>query len=195
MSAMPEPRQRPETAPDPIEVLKLRAASRALLWFEGLIENLAAAVDPLQAFAEQSGLVAEIGQDCVQQILHDAFTPYRDPAEPAEAPVGDDQGADDAGGANGLYCDTCGLTPCLNPSFCAGCRAADARFQQRRASEPQQRKARPTPQTTIEAILYCVRERGPDALCQPANVERLSRCDAAALAEIRERVVRYEAQR
>lgn len=47
---------------------------------------------------------------------------------------------------------------------------------------------RPTPETTIKAILYCVRERGLAALKEPANIERLSRCDAAAREEINRRL-------
>jgi hypothetical protein len=45
-------------------------------------------------------------------------------------------------------------------------------------------KPRPTPQTTIEAILHCVRERGPNALHESENIERLRQCDAAAIARI-----------
>lgn len=47
---------------------------------------------------------------------------------------------------------------------------------------------RPTPKTTIEAVLYCVRERGLAALKESTNVERLSRCDARAKAEINQRI-------
>jgi hypothetical protein len=47
-----------------------------------------------------------------------------------------------------------------------------------------------TPQSTVEAILYCVRERGLAALKEPANEERLSRCDEAAMKQIRERIER-----
>jgi hypothetical protein len=47
-----------------------------------------------------------------------------------------------------------------------------------------------TPQSTIEAILYCVRTRGLVALKEPANEERLSRCDEAAMKQIRERIER-----
>ena len=85
------------------------------------------------------------------------------------------------------YCDRCGSRPCRNPSFCNACRRADqeAKTQPRRVVE-----RRPTPQTTIEAIMYCVRERGLAALKEPANVERLSRCDAAAKAEINRRIAR-----
>jgi hypothetical protein len=46
----------------------------------------------------------------------------------------------------------------------------------------------PTPQSTIEAILFAVRERGLDALKEPANKERLSRCDQAARAQIEKRI-------
>ena len=46
----------------------------------------------------------------------------------------------------------------------------------------------PMPQTTIEAIVYCVHERGIAALKEPANVERLSRCDARARKEIKRRI-------
>jgi hypothetical protein len=44
--------------------------------------------------------------------------------------------------------------------------------------------SRPTPQSTVAAILYCVRERGIAALNEPVNIERLSRCRAGALAQI-----------
>ena len=47
-----------------------------------------------------------------------------------------------------------------------------------------------TPQSTIDAILYCVRSRGLAALQEPNNKERLSRCDEAAMKQIRERIER-----
>lgn len=49
---------------------------------------------------------------------------------------------------------------------------------------------RPTPKVTIEAVMHSVRERGLAALKEPANVERLSRCDAAAKAEIEQRIAK-----
>jgi hypothetical protein len=45
-----------------------------------------------------------------------------------------------------------------------------------------------TPQTTIEAILFCVKERGIEALNEPANVERLDRCDMKAKEIIKKRI-------
>jgi len=53
-------------------------------------------------------------------------------------------------------------------------------------------RQRPTPQTTIEAIMYCVRERGLAAMKESANQERLSRCDAAARQQINERIERLK---
>jgi hypothetical protein len=42
-----------------------------------------------------------------------------------------------------------------------------------------------TPKSTVEAILYCVKARGATALKEPANVERMARCDDKARAKIR----------
>jgi hypothetical protein len=39
---------------------------------------------------------------------------------------------------------------------------------------------RPTPWVTVAALIHAVRLRGLAALDEPANVERLTRCDAAA---------------
>jgi hypothetical protein len=47
-----------------------------------------------------------------------------------------------------------------------------------------------TPQSTIDAILCCVRTRGIAALEEPNIIERLSRCDEAAMKQIRERIER-----
>jgi hypothetical protein len=53
---------------------------------------------------------------------------------------------------------------------------------------------RPTPQVTTEAIWLAVRERGLGALQEPATLERLARCDQAALAEIDRRINRLKAR-
>jgi hypothetical protein len=55
------------------------------------------------------------------------------------------------------------------------------------------RRSRPTPQTTIEAILYCCRERGAKALSEPENRRRLRDCDTAAIKQINERLAKREA--
>jgi hypothetical protein len=65
-------------------------------------------------------------------------------------------------------------------SFERACERADAC-----APRPQKSRPRPTPSATIEAIKQSVRDGGIAALKQPANRERLSRCDKAAKAELR----------
>jgi hypothetical protein len=50
----------------------------------------------------------------------------------------------------------------------------------------------PTSQATIEAVMYCVRERGLAALREPANQQRLVRCDDAARAEVNRRIAKIE---
>jgi hypothetical protein len=56
--------------------------------------------------------------------------------------------------------------------------------------EEWERRYPPPPQ--IEAVVQCVRERGLAALKEPANIERLSRCDKAAKAEINRRIARLQ---
>src|SRR5262249_3893659 len=53
---------------------------------------------------------------------------------------------------------------------------------------------RATPQVTIEAIMVCVRERGLKALEKSENIERLSRCDNSARAQINSRIARITEQ-
>jgi DNA-binding transcriptional MerR regulator len=47
---------------------------------------------------------------------------------------------------------------------------------------------RPTPNVMVEAIMLAVRERGLVALKERATAERLECCDAAARAEINQRI-------
>jgi hypothetical protein len=79
---------------------------------------------------------------------------------------------------------------CTCESFCEQCRQADARHGHRRTAPAR----RPTPNVTIEAILYCVRDRGAGALREPANIARLRTCDAAAKAQINTRIAMLAAK-
>ena len=65
--------------PAPLDVLELRAWARAYLYSIGEL-TLHEAVDVLQRDAQRDGLVDELGQDGVQQILADAFRPHREGA-------------------------------------------------------------------------------------------------------------------
>ncbi|MGY4371122.1 hypothetical protein ACVW1A_007187 [Bradyrhizobium sp. LB1.3] len=62
---------------DAIWLLETRALIRAYLDYEYQFEHLADAIDPLQEFAEQSGLVAAIGQDEVQRLVAKPFQRFR----------------------------------------------------------------------------------------------------------------------
>jgi hypothetical protein len=63
-----------ETRPavSPLAILTVRAEARAILWEHGEL-NLHQAVDAWQAAAESDGLVAQYGQDQIQDILAEAF--------------------------------------------------------------------------------------------------------------------------
>jgi hypothetical protein len=91
-----------------------------------------------------------------------------------------------------VTCDTCGWTPCANVSFCHASRIADARLARQRQQWQHLNSRRPAPESTVQAILHCVRERGVRALKEPANIERLRRCDAAAMAKIDARLAKLE---
>ncbi|SDJ43803.1 hypothetical protein SAMN05216338_104968 [Bradyrhizobium sp. Rc2d] len=62
---------------DAIWLLETRALIRAYLEYEHQYEHLADAIDPLQEFAEASGLVAAIGQDRVQELIAKPFARFR----------------------------------------------------------------------------------------------------------------------
>jgi hypothetical protein len=118
-------------------------------------------------------------------------------------------------------CPICGADPCVNSSFCAACREADQRktrgdrphhidplmWNGRPARIPHDwnnmasdalwqlfNNQRRTPQSTTEAVILCVRERGLEALEERANIERLSRCDVSARAQINDRIARIAEQ-
>jgi len=92
--------------------------------------------------------------------------------------------------AAAAYCQTCGRSACVNPDFCQLSPAIDK--DQERHPAPAVSGGRPTPQSTVEAVVHCVRERGPAALEEPDNVERLRRCDPAALAQINQRIAKIK---
>jgi hypothetical protein len=68
-----------------IDVLAIRADVRAFLWWQYEME-IDEAVDELQAYAERSGLVRDVGQDRVQEIIAAPFARYREMIEPADSP-------------------------------------------------------------------------------------------------------------
>jgi formaldehyde-activating enzyme involved in methanogenesis len=61
------------TLVDPLLVFVARAEARAMLFAAAEFGSIQTAVDPLQLYAVESGLVDRIGQDAVQQILAHSF--------------------------------------------------------------------------------------------------------------------------
>jgi hypothetical protein len=101
------------------------------------------AVDVLQEFAEQSGLVAAIGQDAVQAIMANEFRPIR-----------------------------------------------EREWQAERAEQAVPK--RKTPPTTIEALMYSLRERGLACLSETDTRDRLRRCDGLEMQEICGRLSNFQ---
>jgi hypothetical protein len=55
--------------------------------------------------------------------------------------------------------------------------------------DPPQATRTGTPQSTVEALLWCLREQGLACLAESKNRDRLARCDAAAMTEIAQRLI------
>src|SRR5689334_12310019 len=79
-----------------------------------------------------------------------------------------------------------GLVVCLS---CACDREPVERWER---DHPHQHRTtpqrRPTPESTIDAILYCVRERGLAALKEPTNIDRISRLSGDERARLDARI-------
>lgn len=62
-----------------VDIFRERCEARAIL-VEACLYDLQDAVDGLQADAERTGLIADIGQDAVQRMMADAFAKVRGPS-------------------------------------------------------------------------------------------------------------------
>ena len=171
-------------ARDPVEVFRLRCASRAKLWHTGQID-LHSGVDELQHSAEASGLIDAIGQDAVQGLMVEAFAPLRDDlrrAEKKKPPTDDEYDG-------------------LSSTFAKLCREADPRLERLRRlmdddlsiertrheiNHPTDRAAA----STVEALMFSLRD-GIHALTAPATLGRLSKLDERQLSEVAERVQNF----
>ena len=96
-------------------------------------------------------------------------------------------------------------------TFEAACRRADAKVKRDEHNERLRallcddvsfvsawtliQKRHATCQVTIEALWQSIKENGVEALTDPANQERLRRCDAAAIAEINRRIAKLTKSR
>ena len=181
---------------DPVEVFRLRCHSRAKLWHDGEID-LHSAVDELQHAAEASGLIDAIGQDAVEGLMVQVFAPLRDDLPRAEKkkPPADDE-------YDGL-----------SSSFVKLCREADEK-QLRKVSDPRFERLRrlmdddvsierawqeinhPTDRataSTLEALMFGLRERGAAALAEGPVRQRLVQLDRAQVLQVGDRLQRLQA--
>jgi hypothetical protein len=140
------------------------------------------AVDRLQAIAWP--LIDIIGQDAVQTIMAAAFKPHRmrervdanaSDADANASPVFDDYGLGQ--GWDSPMPDPVPSAASEKSEFSEN--SAPARFR--------------TPQSTVDALLYVLR-RGLSCLSDPANQERLSRCDEAAIRTIAAELLTWPGQ-
>jgi hypothetical protein len=170
-----------EARVDLVDAFTDRAGARAYLWSIGQYE-LHEAVDELQFDAKLSGLIKCIGQDAVQQIMAAAFEPFWDrQAEESILPDGVTE-ADIAAAERWEKQYPPRPTTVNLPEKWDELPLGTLWNQ---LNNPQRYL---TPQSTIEAVIYSVRERGFDALKELANMERLTRCDADAKAQINKRI-------
>jgi hypothetical protein len=87
-----------------------------------------------------------------------------------------------------FMCDICGLTPCASRSFCRVCREADRKHAAKLATPKQE--PRPAPVSIVDALIYCIKARGVDALKEPGNFAWLAQCDEDAKRRIDKFVAR-----
>jgi transposase len=109
-------------------------------------------------------------------------------------------------------CTVCGAASCVNPGFCRSCRRADrAAAKQRndpalkrlcalmvegvridRAWRELNRAPDRVSASTVEALMYSLRERGTKALEEPDTKRRLSQCSDEQVIEVGNRLQRLD---
>ena len=153
-----------------IDVLAIRAQIRAFLWWHHQIE-LDEAVDELQAYAERSGLVREIGQDRVQEIMAAPFARLRAMAngDECEAPQ-------DESDVNDLDVESDSDFRRGVDEIVRRLELADPRDRWKHTGEPPPEPAKPTApaakqtysaaQSTIDAFAYVVSLNDADYLAR-----------------------------
>jgi hypothetical protein len=173
--------------PSPLEVLIARAEARALLWQLGEL-GLHDAVDELQAAGERDGLVAELGQDLLQGFMATAFAAMRDDLPTDE------------------------LVP-IDETFVETRRAADerrarappdARLGHLRARmaddvslERAWRELNSAPcaaASTVEALMFSLRERGAAALSEADCRHRLADLSSVQIREVIARLMKLRSR-
>jgi hypothetical protein len=155
---------------EPVAVLEARAEARALRFADGDL-GLHDAVDELQRFADGAGLIDCLGQDRVQQIIAAAFAPHRDDLDQVRQAQRETVGLHEGGRPKTGLTDNPVSTPTLVPESLLRIVARN-------------RRLRPTPAVTVDAVVYSVQQRGLAALEESANIARLLTFDHAAFQQL-----------
>jgi hypothetical protein len=188
--------------PSALGVFVARAEARVILWTAGEI-SLHEAVDELWAAAVRNGLVAKLGADKGQQLLADIFAKVRSPDEckpeiPARGVEALIAGlklcADTQRHLAEWESRKAQPAEGLSSTFAAACRKADEK-QRRKPPDPRLEKLRrlldddvsleraweelnkPTDHaaaSTVEALMFSLRERGVAALAEAETRRRLA---------------------
>ncbi len=167
-------------APALLDVLRLRAWARAHLYAEGELDLLDA-VDALQSAAEHYGLVAELGQDAIQQIIADAFRPVHEALGDFDAVPDESPDFDQYEGLTG--------------TFRAACVEADRAIAERKRNAPEPAPMSPhAAASTVDALAYSLRTHGTAALRDPDNQRRLAELSVAQIEALIVRLARVREQ-
>jgi hypothetical protein len=88
-------------------------------------------------------------------------------------------------------CRTCGRLPCLTPGFCRVCRQADRKVAKAKL-DPKIDNHHGAAASTIEALLFGLRERGTVALDDPEVWARLAQLSDDQVVDVAERLQRIK---
>jgi hypothetical protein len=189
-------RKRADIAARPSALEAFRVRARALLWSAGELE-LPEAVDELQVAAERDGLVAGVGQDEVQRLMAEAFAAVRDD----ETPEISSTLSNDAWSAPGWrdaaveYHKDRGnrtLIVEIEPERLARLRALmadDVSLERVYAEIHSHWFSNRSAASTIEALMFCLRERGEAAFTEPDHRRRLAELSSTQLREVIARLI------
>ena len=181
-----------------LTVLTLRAWARARLWQAGDLD-LHGAVDMLQAAAVRDGLVANVGQDRVQEIMAAAFAAVRDNLFKFEDIEAKPTFAEDASSAPGWRDAAVDYHKDSGVRVSVTSYTADelTRLRELMADNVMLERAwheikRPTDRaaaSTVEALMLALRERGAAALAEPECQKRLANISTAQMRDVLARLM------
>jgi uncharacterized membrane protein YccC len=89
-----------------------------------------------------------------------------------------------------MMCSVCGANPCVNPSFCKACRSADRQVRGKPPRLIAERSDRA--ESTLEALVYGLREGLAAMATHPDRQRRLSELTSKQLSQVCERIQKFK---